>query len=119
VASCVDRVAREYADLVAEGETAAQLCQTDRFYALAVAFKTTLLAALVYSNFRITPVNAWTVYSTVQILMASSLGTPSLALGNVLAMFAASAHEIHRDQARRQSESLDDVFQWLRACSTT
>jgi hypothetical protein len=45
--ACVDRVARDYDDLVAEGATAAQLCKTDRFYTLAVAFKTTLLAALV------------------------------------------------------------------------
>jgi hypothetical protein len=47
MAACADRVARDYADLVAGGATAAKLCQTDRYYALAVAFKATLLAALV------------------------------------------------------------------------
>jgi hypothetical protein len=115
MAACADRVAREYADLVAQGATTAQLCQTDRYHALAVAFKTTLLAALVYNNFRITPVNAWTVYSTVQILMSSSLGTPTLALGNVLAMFAASAHGMHQDQVRRRCVSFEDIFKWLQA----
>jgi hypothetical protein len=51
MAACADRVAREYADLVAGGATAAQLCHTHRYYALAVAFKTTLLVALLYGMF--------------------------------------------------------------------
>jgi hypothetical protein len=86
----VDRVARDYADLVAEGATAAQLCQTDRFYTLAVAFKTTLLAALVYNTFRITPVTARSVYNAAQTLVLSSI-SPTLALSSIMGLFGLSA----------------------------
>jgi hypothetical protein len=90
MAACADRVARDYADLVAQGATAAQLCQTDRFYTLAVAFKTTLLAALVYGTFHITPITSHTVYNTVQTFVLSSV-SPTLALSNILGMFAMSS----------------------------
>jgi hypothetical protein len=114
--ACADRVARDYADLVAEGATAAQLCQTDRFYTLAVAFKTMLLAALLYGTFHITPITSHTVYSTVQTLVSSSV-SPTLTLSNILGMFAMSSQYVIRRQVRNSHDAtlddvIDDVFDW-------
>jgi hypothetical protein len=66
--ACVGRVPLDYPDLLAEGATAAQLCQTDRYYTIAVAFKTTLLAAIVYNRVSFGYLNPWRVYSVAMTL---------------------------------------------------